>query len=348
MLESNNETLTAAIAEILALIDRERENEIVSRRFGLEGRRETLEAVGDDMGITRERVRQIEKVALERLREKLGAGKSKSFEAAEKLVIRELAEAGRAARVTALAEALTGKTDAVTTHKVHLITELIPKLTALTENNNYYQGAIITPREDYEEKDLRNEIDKVVAIIKKNHEPMTADEMFEGTDYETPSNITALASLSKNVTSLGEKWGLISWPAVNPKNIRDKIYVILSENKRPMHYADLAEAIRKSKFRRSRVTRQAVHNELIKDSRFVLVGRGIYALGEWGYKKGTITDVITEILKEHTAPMERKEIVKAALKKRQVRESTILLNLQNKPQFKRVGKALYALDETAA
>jgi hypothetical protein len=88
---------------------------------------------------------------------------------------------------------------------------------------------------------------------------------------------------------------------------------------------------------------QAIHNELIKDSRFVLVGRGIYALKEWGYKKGTVADVITDVLKKAGEPLHRDEIVKRVLKDRYVKETTILLNLQGKPQFKRVAKATYTL-----
>jgi DNA-directed RNA polymerase delta subunit len=345
MLESNIRIINETISDILELVDREREKEIVTRRFGLSGKRETLEAVGDDMGITRERVRQIEKVALERLMQKLDNGKSSSFTAAEKLVIRELAEIGRAARITTLAEQLTGQTDRKIESHLHLITVLIPKLTTLTENNNYYQGAIINPHDDYEEKDLRKEVDGVVAIIRKHHEPLTSDELFEGSNYEHPSNIEALASLSKNIATLNGKWGLASWPTVNPKNIRDKIFAVLEQRGKPMHYSDISESIKNSTFKRRNVTRQAVHNELIKDPRFVLVGRGIYALASWGYKKGTITDVITDILKEAGEPMARTEIVRRVLKVRQVRESTILLNLQNKPQFKRVAKAVYTLDQ---
>jgi DNA-directed RNA polymerase delta subunit len=329
--------------EVMTLVDRDREKEILTRRFGLDGNRETLEAVGDDMGITRERVRQIEKVALERLRQKLFHDKSPSFNQAEKIIIKELAEIGRGARISDLSKYLLGKSDKISVANLHLITVLIPKLTTLTENNNYYQGAIISPDEDYEEKDLRREVDKIVGIIRTHREPVTPEQMFEGTDYEHPNNVAALASLSKAIATLNGKWGLTSWPAVNPKNIRDKIYVILAQRKKLMHYSDIAESIKKSDFKRKNVTKQAVHNELIKDDRFVLVGRGIYALSEWGYKKGTIADVITDILLENGAPMERKDIVKRVLKVRQVRESTILLNLQNRDEFERVGKALYTV-----
>jgi len=132
---------------------------------------------------------------------------------------------------------------------------------------------------------------------------------------------------------------------VNPKNIRDKIYVILYEKGKPLHFNDISEAIKDSEFKRKDVTTQAIHNELIKDSRFVLIGRGIYALKEWGYEKGTVADIITEVLKKAKEPLHRDEIVKRVLKSRHVKETTILLNLQGKPQFKRVAKATYALAE---
>jgi RNA polymerase sigma factor (sigma-70 family) len=47
----------------------ERERAIVSRRFGLGGRELTLREIGDGLGVSAERVRQIEQRALEKLRE---------------------------------------------------------------------------------------------------------------------------------------------------------------------------------------------------------------------------------------------------------------------------------------
>ena len=126
---------------------------------------------------------------------------------------------------------------------------------------------------------------------------------------------------------------------VNPKNIRDKIYVILKEYGKHMHFNEIAGAIKDSDFKRKDVTTQSIHNELIKDKRFVLIGRGIYALKEWGYEKGTVADIITEVLKKAKEPLHRDEIVKRVLKSRFVKETTILLNLQGKSQFKRVAKA---------
>jgi hypothetical protein len=114
-----------------------------------------------------------------------------------------------------------------------------------------------------------------------------------------------------------------------------------------MHFSDIAKNIKNSDFRRRDVTIQAIHNELIKDRRFVLIGRGIYALDEWGFTSGTVADIIAGILKKEGS-LHRDEIVSRVLKHRQVKETTILLNLQSKPQFKRVAKATYALAELAS
>jgi hypothetical protein len=112
-----------------------------------------------------------------------------------------------------------------------------------------------------------------------------------------------------------------------------------------MHFNEIAKAIKGSEFKRKNVTTQAIHNELIKDGRFVLIGRGIYALKEWGYAKGTVADIITDVLKKAGEPLHREEIVKRVLESRHVKETTILLNLQGKTQFKRVAKATYTLNE---
>jgi DNA-directed RNA polymerase delta subunit len=113
-----------------------------------------------------------------------------------------------------------------------------------------------------------------------------------------------------------------------------------------MHFNKIANSIKDSSFKRRDVTTQAIHNELIKDKRFVLIGRGIYALEEWGYAKGTVADIIANVLTASKEPLHRDEIVKRVLKERHVKETTILLNLQSKPQFVRTAKATYTYDSS--
>jgi hypothetical protein len=221
------------------------------------------------------------------------------------------------------------------------VAELAPSLAVIEENDHYHHAVAI--KEAHDDKKVKQHVDNIVKTVKEHGQPLSVEELHQKTDHAHPSHVAALASVSKNLAHLKDRWGLTKWPTVNPKNIRDKIYVILQDTGKPMHFSDIAKAIKKSDFKRKDVTTQAIHNELIKDARFVLIGRGIYALKEWGYDKGTVADIITDILKKEGGPLHRDEIVKRVLKHRQVKETTILLNLQGKPQFKRVAKATYSL-----
>lgn len=337
-------SIKQAIDDALGIIDRDREKEIISRRFGLFDRKETLEQIGEMLGITRERVRQLEKAILIRLKIATEENKIPAIADVEKIVIRDLSENGRVSRVHNLTNRLVGDKD-TPTHKSHVafIAELSPKLTVVNESDHYHHSVGIGEHGD--EKQFKKKVDEVVSTIKKHGEPIHIESLHGKLDYEHPKHVSGLASVSKSLAELKDVWGLTKWPTVNPKNIRDKIYVILADNGKPMHFSEIASAIKSSDFKRKDVTTQAIHNELIKDKRFVLIGRGIYALDDWGYSKGTVSDIITEILQDSDEPLHRDEIVRRVLKKRQVKETTILLNLQSKPAFKRVAKATYQLAE---
>ncbi len=331
-----------AIKGSLNIIEQDREREIISRRFGLSGQKETLEQIGELLNITRERVRQLEKAILVRLRIGAEDGQIEELGAAEKLIIRNLTELGRVARTTDLAERIYGrKATPAERARLTFIGAISSNLTTIDENDLYYAALGIAEYGDA--KTVHARVDEIVNLIKERKEPMTIDQLDEALDYEHPDHIKALASISKLLASLNGLWGLAKWPTVNPRNIRDKIFVVLEAKKEPMHFSDIAEAISKSEFRRKNVTIQAIHNELIKDSRFVLIGRGIYALSSWGYTKGTVADIIANILKEAGTPLSREEIVKRVLRARKVKETTVLLNLQNKQLFTKIDKDTYAL-----
>lgn len=335
----------SAVSDILNTIEREREREIIARRFGLYDRRETLEQIGELLGITRERVRQLEKAILIRL--KIAAeDQLPGIDKLEKQFMRYLHEMGRVAKVDDLSGKLTS--DNTERDKAHIafVAELAPSLALVEENDDYHQSVGI--KDAHDAPRIKAHVNEIVTTIKKNGQPLTIEVLHEQLNHQHPDHVRALASVSKNLAHLKDQWGLTKWPTVNPKNIRDKIYVILQEGSKPLHFSSIAKAIKDSDFKRKDVTTQAIHNELIKDKRFVLIGRGIYALSEWGYNKGTVADIITDILKKEDAPLHRDEIVKRVLKHRQVKETTILLNLQGKPQFKRVAKATYKLAEKSA
>lgn len=336
--------LTEAVQSIVSFIERPREADIVTRRYGIKGEQETLEQVGETMHITRERVRQIEKATMIRIKLWLEKGSCQAFNVAEMDIVKSLHEMGRAAKVGDLAEAVMGDSERQSRAYVMFLAELSGKMLPTTENDKYHAGVVLTS--DKDDRSVKARIDEIIKVLKDKKEPATLDELFKliGSGYEHPKEIGAIARLSKQVANLDDKWGLAKWASVNPRTIRDKVYIVLKDSRKPMHYSEIAQLIRDRGLNRNNSTDPAIHNELIKDDRFVLVGRGIYALAEYGYKKGSITDVITEVLRQH-GPMYRDDIVREVLKARQVRETTILLNLQSRPQFKRVDKNKYALAE---
>jgi predicted Zn-ribbon and HTH transcriptional regulator len=343
-MDQNAEVIAKAISGSLSIIEQDREKEIISRRFGLSGQKETLEQIGDMLSITRERVRQLEKAILIRLRISAEDNKIPDLAHAEKIIIRNLTEMGRIARVSDIAEKIFGKKATEKEESaITFIGEISTNLTLIEENDKYFNSIGIA--EYGKEKEIKAKVDEIVNLIKKNKAPMTIDELDNNLNYEHPDHIKAIASTSKLLATLNNLWGLAKWPTVNPKNIRDKIYVVLEEKKEPMHFEEIAEAIKQSDFRRKNVTIQAIHNELIKDSRFVLIGRGIYALDSWGYKKGTAAETISDVLRQAKKPLTREQIVKRVLALRKIKETTILLNLQNKKLFKKVDKNLYTINE---
>lgn len=334
--------LESTVQDILGTIEREREREIISRRFGLFDRRETLEQIGELLGITRERVRQLEKAVITRLKEASDNGLPHIKEV-ESTLGDLLKDMGNVARVSDITERLVDSPTKIDQARVAFLANLSPGIAVIDDNDSFFHSVGLAA--EHTEKKIRDHVNKIIEVIAAIGEPTSIEAVAEKIGNKDTKHVEALASVSKSIATLHGRWGLTKWPMVNPKNIRDKIYVILHDNKKPMHFNEIAEAIKNSDLKRRDVTTQAIHNELIKDSRFVLIGRGIYALREWGYKKGTVADVIASILKKEGGPLHRDEIVKRVLKSRRVKETTILLNLQGKPQFKRVAKATYALSE---
>ena len=140
-MDQNSSTIENAISGSLNIIEQDREREIISRRFGLTGQRETLEQIGELLNITRERVRQLEKAILVRLRIGAEEGQITELPAAEKLIIRNLTELGRVARTTDLAEQIYGrKATASERAKLVFISAISHVLTSIDENDSYYSA----------------------------------------------------------------------------------------------------------------------------------------------------------------------------------------------------------------
>jgi predicted Zn-ribbon and HTH transcriptional regulator len=351
MAASNNQSkqtqLTELVEKIMEDLYKDRERDIISGRFGLNGKKKTLDAIGKEYGVTRERIRQLEKGIVIRLQVKAEEGKLAGFNEYEGKLAELIEKSGGVCTILKLSELAGEGTDPETVAKNSFITLISSRLVLVEESDHYNQSAVLASHYKSPSEALK-EVDQIVNTLTENKKPISIAELKRANNLkESEEEIEAKVLVSTQTYQRKGLWGLKSWSSVNPKSIKDKIYIILSENKEPMHFSEIYKAIQEDKtFAQRNFTIQATHNELIRDPRYVLVGRGRYALKEWGHIEGTVEDVIEKVLKDGgNKPMHRDEIIRGVLRYRQVRETTIVLNLQSKPKFKRVATATFQLAE---
>jgi len=329
-----------------------RARDIVMRRFGLnEKEPETLEAIGQSHGITRERVRQIVEDGIRQVKE-IGRAQEK-LQAIFQELSSALRESGYVKRQDLLTQELGVPKDA--SHIIFLL-HLGDQFHKHKETE--YVHPFWASKKEIVEISPRL-LEAVYAYLNDRKEVVEFDDLAQAhSSHEEekvhPETLASLLEISKRIArAYNGKWGLREWPEVHPKGMRDKAYVVLRDEGRPLHFVEVAKAIARlqeslaeesASWRRKNVLPQTVHNELIKDPRFVLVGRGTYALEELGYKPGTVKEIIQEILRENGGAMTKDEIVEKTLSQRQVKESTILLNLQDKTCFYKEGEGYYCVE----
>ena len=327
-----------ATARALKALSSPRLREVMERRFGLKGKPpETLEAIGRSFGVTRERVRQIEEDGLKRF--------------ASPEIVEILAPV-----VSAFQEHFSQHGHVFEENKLlHSATE--PRF----QNHILFLLTVANPFERKSEEEAwhhrwftkEESLKAAQSVIARTAEelsavgrPLPASDLFRILKSQAravlgsvpnPDTLESYLAISKLIKQnpYGE-FGLVSWPMIRPRGVRDKAYAALAKAARPLHFREVASAITRSGWSSRKAHPQTVHNELIKDSRFVLVGRGLYALAEWGYEPGTVSDVMVSLLKSAKKPLRRDEIVKHVLGKRLVKANTVILNLQNKNLFKKV------------
>lgn len=333
----------------LFLVLTEKEREVIKRRFSLSGQiRQTLEKIGKHFNVTRERVRQIESIALSKLRRTVGTTKLDEVNQMAKGILR--ANGG-----VMLEENLIGAVLKRLPNPSSLDGHIL-RLSLTVDSELAFNGrsASFKPFWRFSTlslKDIQTIIESVVKILKRRGSCMQESEMISAVQAmnlfqdRKPSDelIISCLTIDTRLKKIEEGWGLTEWRFVRPRSIRDKVEIILKKVGKPLHFVDIANKIKETHFDHKNVTIQAVHNELIRYPQFVLVGRGLYALSEWGYEPGTVADVIERILEEK-GPLTKKEIIAEVGKQRNVKVGTISLNLQKMPYFVRVGRAVYDFD----
>jgi len=338
-----------SLLDDLFLVLTEKEAMVIKRRFALQGQpKQTLEKIGKHFKVTRERIRQIEGIALSKLRRTVRTTKLNEVNEMAKSILRMHGGVMREDElISQVLKRMPNSTDldgAVLRLSFSIDTEM---------NTSGHSGTYVPfwKLESLAMEDISLIVENIVKILKKRRSCMKKEELISAVQAlnlfkdRIPSKelISSNLTIDERLREIDEGWGLTEWRFVRPRSIRDKVEIILRKAGTPLHFMEIANRIREARFDHKNVTVQAVHNELIRYPQFVLVGRGLYALREWGYEPGTVADVIELILKEK-GPLSKKEIIAEVAKQRTVKVGTISLNLQKMPYFVRVGRAVYAFD----
>lgn len=319
-----------------------RAQDVIVGRFGLgtNSSKMTLEAIGKKYGITRERVRQIENYSLTNIRKSKECIKEKKiFDELNSLIKKMGGMVGEYDLLNHISK------DSSAQNHIHFLLVVGNEFKKHKEDDEFkHRWHVDDKLSEQVHESLRNlykglsdeqivpEGEFVKAFLE--HLKDVSEE------YKGEEILTRWLSLSKKIgkNPLGE-WGKTSSPNIRAKGIRDYAFLVIRRHGSPIHFREVAKSIETVFKKKAHVA--TTHNELIKDKRFVLVGRGLYALAEWGYMSGVVKDVIQKIL-EKNGPLTKDEVIDKVLKERYVKENTILVNLQNPKFFKRDSSGKYS------
>jgi len=321
----------------------DRAQDVIVSRFGLNQNSDdmTLEAIGKKYGITRERVRQIESYAINHIR------KAGTYEK-ERVIFDELKNTiNKMGGVISEDDLLNhlGK-DMITKKYIHFLLVVGDDFNKMKEDVEFRHHWHV-------DQELA---EKIHGALRELYARLGDDEIIPESeivssflshlkdisdDYKQDEILTRWLSISKNIAKnpLGE-WGKSKSSNIKTKGVRDYAFLILRRHGSPIHFREVAKLISEVFKKKAHVA--TTHNELIKDPRFVLVGRGLYALKEWGYSTGVVRDVIREILKKD-GPLSKDDVLEKVLKERYVKPNTVMVNLQNPKYFKKNKQGLYTV-----
>lgn len=352
--------------DIVTILFRElgsREQDILRRRFGLHGKgAETLEEIGKGYNVTRERVRQIENAAIKNIKNR--PYYHDTLKPVNVVVLASLEKHGGLMAEDHLLEYILQTSHADPVARGHMLF-LLSKLGTEKVLRDEVPGHIAAWRLDFVgwEK-AKKTIEELTSILEKHGEPLTEDELLNHfRETETFKNhrehfgfneasldpiYAHLRTSTKLKTNPYKEWGMANWKTVTPKRMGDKIYLVMKKHGQPLHFRAITEKINQAGFDAKKAYAPTVHNELILDDRYVLVGRGIYALKEWGYVPGVVADVISDVLKKAGQPLTRDEIVDKVMEQRLVKKGTVYLALASLSRFARNDEGKYYLNESAS
>lgn len=330
---------------------KERPRLIIERRFGLgEENAMVLGKIGKEFKITRERVRQIESDSFKKLKE---APKSDDYNVVENKAIGAIESAGDFCEKRTLKEKVKKDPSSMERNQLMFILNCSKEL-------KFFRGKLDTKGFWFASDNKKIEVkiskanDFIVKFIKKKETPVTFGEILEAVrsadewseffkEKRGKMRLKMVLKVSRLVDKniLGE-WGLKNWKIISQRGAREKAYIVLRKHEEPMHFRKITLLIN-GYWDKKEALPQTVHNELIKDDRFVLVGRGIYGLCDWGYMEGTVKEIIRLFLEKTNEPVDKEVIISYVLGKKKVKRTTVMVTLADRAKFRKTTDGLFAL-----
>lgn len=336
------------VIEEMFLVLTNKEKDVIIQRFSLDNKpRRTLESIGQKFSVTRERIRQIEKIALGKLRRTIQTTKLNIINEIANQILEENGGVILEDKIVSRILTEINSSENIEGHIVKLALSINPNLIKTEKTNTFHP---FWRNKEVQLKTINSLTSAAIKTLKKKKDVMSESKLIvqirqllsDKLENVIDAMIVAAIETDNRLKRTEDGFGLMSWRHINPRSIRDKAYIILKKEKKPLHFIEIANKISQAGFDKKVVTVQAVHNELIRYDQFVLVGRGLYGLKEFGYKRGTVAEIIEDLLRKKS-PLSKQEIIEGVLKQRHVKKGTISLNLQKNPQFVRTGRAVYQL-----
>ncbi len=327
MTENNNVEFSTVFHTVLAESP-VRSREIIAKRFGIgEEMPLTLQAIGNEYGITRERVRQIVQSGL---RNVCRADEDNHvFRNARDMIIAHIKEHGGIITIDKLI--VLGGNDSDEHGAIRFLVEGMSEIKFISDKKHPVKNDVVA-LVDFDIDDwnkIHNSVKDILHVKQKTYTSEKLHKKLEDDTIECKQLEGYLGVSAEIAQNPFKKWGFVEWDEISPRGVREKALLIMKEKKEPMHFRTIAELIdvyglgKKGK----KSHPQTVHNELIRDDNFVLVGRGVYALNKDNHIKGTVKDVIENILEKSDKPLTTEEIIERVLKVRYVQPSTVKVNL---------------------
>jgi hypothetical protein len=318
---------------------------VLTSRFGIgNGEPKTLEAIGKSLNVTRERIRQIEADAVKALRK----SERKKYAGDIVSLANDITkEYGGIISIGRLTKELLSRHSGKSEHSPleARVTEIIFLLAGLRKMKSNRETVDAWTSSDFDKKYFQAAVLELEAIFDATKRILNLEEILKKLDHSDfknrfpqlkPEHVVSFLEVSKKFDrNVFDDWGKSKWPLIKPRGVREKATLVLLKKNHPLHFREIAKFIEEMKLSEKKVHPQTVHNELIRDKRFVLVGRGTYALREWGYEEGTVKDVIVNLLKSAGGFLDKEKIYQGVFKKRKVKKATVAVNLADKKLFEK-------------